>query len=113
MLRLTSQEEETLNAMSSRLVSIILRKLRLRGTVCSVSLSYLHDLDVDSLMLLGRFGQPRLETVNSPLQVVTLATERPLNIFVYAAFLHLGNSTPTVHMLPAFLTLYVNCMLCE
>lgn len=52
-------------------------------------LFYLHDLDIDFLVLLSRFGQPHLQTVNSPLQVVTLAAEHPLNIFIHTAFLHL------------------------
>lgn len=55
--------------------------------------SYLHDLDVDLLMLLSRFGQPHLETVDGLLQVISLVAKCLLNIIISSAFLHLKDTT--------------------
>ena len=69
---------------------------------------YLHDLDVDILVLLSRLGEPRPQSVNSPLQVIKMAIEDSVDILLRAAFLHLENSKHTVHIFPAFPTVDIN-----
>lgn len=57
---------------------------------------YLHYLHIDFLVLLCSFSHSRLQTADGLLQVITLAAEHPLNIFIRTAFLHLTTNTHTV-----------------